>query len=287
MRCTVLLIMMSWCCCFAQQESPESKLLSYKQYAKIQHDVPYVLEFKVGQGALLLFGCQHAFNPADPQIADIEKEWDRFKPDVAYNEGGNPPSAGTRKAAVERYAEPGLVRFLAAQHGVPVATFEPHEMDEIKELRKKYSDEQIKVFYILRGYLTFRQSKHEQTDDAFMTQQLSLPQWKEKKLDHIVSTIAELQTACQQLFKGLKDWKQVSDDWFDPTKDGQYTNDLQNDSGMFRDRHIFQVLTQRAKRGDRVFAVIGASHVPAMEPALQAALGAPQRKRDGAKATTR
>jgi hypothetical protein len=79
----------------------------------------------------------------------------------------------------------------------------------------------------------------------------------------------------------------VPDDWFDPTKEGQFTNDVQNDSGHFRDKHIFRVLTARAGRGDRVLAVIGASHVPVLEPALIAELGNPMRKRDGQKTTTR
>jgi hypothetical protein len=269
------------------QQPPEKRLLSYKEYAKLQHDVPYVLEFKVGNGALLLFGCQHAFDPANPQLTDIEKEWARFKPDIAYNEGGNPPGLSSRKTAIEKYAEPGLVRHLAARDAVPVATFEPPDEAEIKELTKRYSAEQIKVFYLLRSYLTFRQAKHEQTADAFMTAQMNDPQWKAQGLDQAARSIEELNAACGRVFNGLKDWKQVPDDWFDPTRNDQYTNEVQNDSGMFRDRHIFQVLTKRAMRGDRVFAVIGASHVPAMEPALEAALGKPIMKRDGARITTR
>lgn len=272
-------------CCVRQTDDPESRILTYKEYAKIQHDVPYVLEFKVGQGALLIYGAQHAFDPANPQIADIQTEWERFKPDVAYNEGGNPPTVGVLATAVERYAEAGLLRFLAARDSVPVATFEPKDADEIRALRQRYSADQVKVWYALRSFLTFRSSKHEQSSDEFMAGVLNGPVWKATELADSVKNVAELQAACDKVFTGLKDWREVPEDWFDPTQEGQFTNEAQNDSGVFRDKHIFRVLTKRAQRGDRVFAVIGASHVPVQEPALVAALGPPLRKRDGTRTT--
>jgi hypothetical protein len=86
----------------AQKPDVESRILTYKQYAKIEHDVPYVLEFKVGKGALLIYGGRHVFNPADPQITDIQKEWDAFKPDVPYNEGGNSPTERTMALITRR-----------------------------------------------------------------------------------------------------------------------------------------------------------------------------------------
>jgi hypothetical protein len=267
-----------------RQDDPRSQILTYKQYAKLQHDVPYVLEFQVGEGALLIFGARHVFDPADPQIADIEREWARFNPTVAFNEGGNPPTLDSQPAAVERFGEPGLVRFLAGKQRVPIATFEPRDADEREALLKKYSDEQVAVFDMLRSYLTFRNSKQDITADQFVANRLS----RDREL--VAGTPPDLQAfqaACDRLFVGLKDWREVPEDWFDPTQEGQFTNEMQNDSGHFRDLHIYDVLTRRVRHGDRVFAVIGVSHVPALEPALVANFGPPTRKRDGAKMSSR
>src|SRR5262245_19535982 len=131
-----------------QPAEPEAKILTYTQYAKLRHGVPYVLEFKVGRGALLMYGSRHVFEPADPLIADIEKEWDAFKPGTAFNEGGDPPGEKDLRTAVERWGEAGLVRLLAARDKVPVATFEPKDADEFAYLRKKHSAEQVKVFFV-------------------------------------------------------------------------------------------------------------------------------------------
>jgi hypothetical protein len=287
-RCVFFAFLLTISSTLAQSADPaESRILTYKQYARIKHDVPYVLEFELDKGSLLIYGGRHVFDPKDAQIGDIQSAWDRFRPDVAYNEGGNPPTAGSVKAAVEHYGEVGLVRFLAARDAVPVATFEPKDEDAIRAIHKKYSAEQVKVWYALRSFLTFRASKHAQTAEEFMTDVLSRASWKDTGLAEIVKNIPELQAACAKLFTGLKDWRQVPEDWFDPTQEGQFTNEMQNDSGIFRDQHIFKVLTTRARRGERVFAVIGVSHVPALEPALVKALGFPAMKRDGDKKTTR
>jgi hypothetical protein len=272
--------------CGAQTTNPESRILSYKDYARIKHDVPYVLEFDLGKGALLMYGGRHVFDPADPQIDDIQREWERFKPDVAYNEGGNPSTDMALKSAVERSGEAGLVRHLAARDAVPVATFEPREVDEVRFLLDHYSAEQVKVFIVLRSYLTFRKSKQDETADQYIKRVLRGPTWEESGIANTVRDLVEFQAACNRLFPGLDDWRKISDDWFDPAADGQFTNDAQNLSGGFRDHHIFQVLTSRARRGDRVFAVIGASHVPVQEPALVEMLGPPARKRNGQSTTS-
>lgn len=256
---------------------PATQILTYKQYASIQHSTPYVLEFTVGDGALLLYGVRHTFDPSDPQIGDIKSEWERFGPTVAYNEGGNPPTEGSVEAAVQKWGETGLVRFLAAWHRVPVATFEPFRAAEAEALLRKYSQEQVKVFLALRAYLTFRKSKSDKTDMEFMNAVLA----DKNGVQGPPNNVDELKASYARLFRGHSDWRQVQDDWFDPTKSFQYTNEAQNDSGFVRDQHIFNVLVARARRGDRVFAVIGASHVPVQEPALVAALGAPSRKRNG------
>lgn len=64
-------------------QTPEQRILTYKQYASIQHKSPYILEFKAGSGALLLYGAEHTGDPKNLQIADIERRWAAFQPTVA------------------------------------------------------------------------------------------------------------------------------------------------------------------------------------------------------------
>lgn len=260
--------------------APEQKILTYKQYASMVHKSPYILQFNVGSGALLFYGAEHTGNPKNPQIADIERRWKEYHPTVAYNEGGDPPTLDDAEAAVRQYAEPGFLRFLAGRDHVPVATFEPSFDDEVTFALKMYSPQQVKVFYALRQVTESRVATGSTSLDDRIKDWLSdyLP---DHGLKNQPNTIEEFAATCKTLFPDLIDWHKVSEDWFDPTQSGRYTNELANDTGVFRDKHIFRVLVDRARRGDRVFAVIGSSHVVVQEPALLQEFGKPELKLNG------
>ncbi len=49
----IAIILAALCGGDKQAHDPTSLILSYKQYARIKHDLPYVLEFKVGKGAVI------------------------------------------------------------------------------------------------------------------------------------------------------------------------------------------------------------------------------------------
>lgn len=66
------------------------RILSYEEYARIEHDIPYVLRFSHGHGSLLFFGSAHTYDPGDPQVGRIAALWTDFRPTLAYNEGGVP-----------------------------------------------------------------------------------------------------------------------------------------------------------------------------------------------------
>jgi hypothetical protein len=78
-----------------------------------------------GGGSLLYFGERHSNDASDQQFAEVEYLWKQFKPDIAFNEGGNPPVESTRDLAINMNGGPGLVRFLAARDNIPVRSLDP------------------------------------------------------------------------------------------------------------------------------------------------------------------
>jgi hypothetical protein len=263
-----------------QQDNASQSILTYKDYAAIPHNVPYILEFRSGKGELLLYGSDHTGSFDNPEIADIQARWTGFKPTVAYNEGGNPPTLEDVHEAVKDYDEPGLLRYLAGRDQVPVATFEPPFDDEVNFLRKSYTPQQIKVFYALRQVTEARNEDIGESIDKFIQEWLSgyLPA---HGLKNAPNNLAEFTDACHSLFPQLADWHKVSEDWFDPTQQLQFTNKMVGDAAMFRDQRIFSTLVNRVKRGDRVFVVVGEAHVVVQEPALVREFGKPVMKLNG------
>lgn len=280
LRCRSWLLVALSCTVLANGENSEQSILSYKQYSAIEHRNPYVLEFKSASGMLLFYGAEHTVDPQNAQVGDIENKWAGFKATVAYNEGGNPPIFDDLGAAVRAYGEAGLVRFLAGRDQTPVATFEPPFDKEVAYLLKTYTPQQLKVFYALRQVTEERSREAPTSVNDRINSWLSryLP---EHGLKDPPNTVAELGIACKQLFPELADWHQVPEEWFGPRKVGHYTNKLAGDSGDFRNRYIFRLLVDRVKQGDRVFAVIGSSHVVVLEPALIKEFGPPLLRLNG------
>ena len=116
-------------------------IMSFEEYAKKRHRVPYVIQVRAGKGRLSYFGAKHTYDPNDPEITQIEKEWKKIKPQIAFFEGADPetiPSTVKSREEISRSGEPSFVLFLATRDSVPVKTLEPAQRDEIALLLKNY-----------------------------------------------------------------------------------------------------------------------------------------------------
>lgn len=112
---------------------------------------PYIARMASGEGELFYYGARHTYTPTDPQVAEISQLWEAFRPDVAFNEGGNPPVEESMDDAVSKHGEAGLVRYLAARDDVPVASLDPTRAQEVAWLRKFFPADRVKLFFLLRA----------------------------------------------------------------------------------------------------------------------------------------
>jgi hypothetical protein len=254
-----------------------AELMTIEAYGKVTHVYPYILEFSVPPGALLYFGAAHSNDPAGAQVARIEALWKSFRPTLAFNEGGDPPALPDARDAVLRFAEAGLVRHLGARDGVPVRNLEPPLAEEARALRERFSEERIKVFYALRQAAQYRRQKNDTTVEEFMDFVLQFYLARQAGLEGPPRNVAELGRSAAAMFPTLPDWRKVPAEWFDPTRSHYFTNEVARDSLRFRDGHIVRLLEREVRRGERVLAVIGGTHVVMQEPVLSEALGTPVR----------
>lgn len=248
-----------------------TRILTFEEYARRTHTVPYILQSQVGQGQLVYFGSRHSYDPADPQMACIEAAWRAFRPTLAFNEGGNPPVEPTRDAAIAKHGEAGLVRFLAARDRVPVRSLEPTRFDEVAYLLTMFSARQVKLFYVLRE---IPQMHARSTAPAFAEYEEDALELISRipQLSGAPSSLSELQKACHDLLPDLARCEEVPQAWFDPLSDQPtqtFLNVLSRRLSEFRDAHIVDLLQRSSSEGSRVFAVIGASHVVMEEPVLR------------------
>jgi len=249
-----------------------ARIMTFEEYRAISHAVPYVLEVQDGNGGeLIYFGARHSYEPDDPQCRWIEQLWTDFRPAIAFNEGGDPPALSSAAEAISHHGEAGLVRFLAARDGVPVKSLEP-TLDQLVDdaLAAGFSPQQVKLYHALLPWISYRQSAGAEPLEAFMGRVLSsLSQFQ--SLQGPPRDVRELDSVFAELFPEQPDWRSVPREWFDPAANGTFLNALARRVSELRDVHMVGLLSDAVRRGERVFAVVGASHVVMQEPALTSA----------------
>ncbi len=252
-------------------QEKDAKIMTYDEYVKANPSFPYIIKLQIGKGSLLYFGAQHIYDPKNAQTVQIEKLWKEFRPTVAYHESTGTSLSKTIEEAVSTSGEPGLVRFLAVRDKVPVFSLEPNRNDEVAMMLKTYTPEQVRVFFVLRQVPQFRERKNDQTLEEFMTTFLGNISYIAGLENAPPKTIIELDKSSLWLSPQLQDWRTADRSWSDPVATKAYTNQIARLSSEFRDLHMVKLLIDKVKQGERVFAVVGGSHVVMQEQVLKAA----------------
>ena len=252
----------------ASCKRPPSQLMTWPEYAQLRPEWPYVLRLSASPGELLYFGAVHTSDPDHPQLEEIEREWERFQPDIAFTEGGLPPLAATRDEAVRNYGEPGFVRFLASRDDVPTTTLDPSRAEQVAELGRDFSREQIKLFFLLRSVSQYVQRSGEAGLDAELDRILGIYATS-PGLGGPPRSVEELAVAYEEWFPESGRYSTVPAAWFDPVVSETFLNDINRALSDYRDLYIVRLLTNAVADEHRVFAVIGGTHVVMQERTLR------------------
>jgi CRISPR/Cas system-associated protein endoribonuclease Cas2 len=246
------------------------RVMSWEEYSRRSYTWPYLLTiYTSGGGSLLYYGARHSDNPDDQQFLEIEYLWTQFKPDIAFNEGGDPPVEKTRNEAIRRAGEPGLIRFLAARDKVPVMSLDPTRSQQVIALRKKYSAEQIKLFFILLQMTEYQRIiGGDESPEEHLKKTINILN-SEPGLDVEPKSISEVESVFARICPGQGSYKDAKPSWFDPTLTENTFNAISRDSSNFRDRYMLKLIARTVNEKKRVFAVVGASHVVMQEQAIR------------------
>lgn len=254
------------------------KLIPYAGWDRVKNPIRRVDLSSSSKGRLYYFPAGHSTDPADPQFREIERAWSKVKPTIAFYEGPNRPIAATRDETIKQTGESGFVRFLATRDGVEIARLEPPPQDEANYIMQKFSAEQVKLFYVLREAQRLRERRNlPEAELKVAISQLLERASQIKGIGSVITNIDELDAAYRRYWKSPEHWWQAPSAWFDPLNTsaktgGIFTNEINQMSSEYRNRHMYEVLAKAALAGKRVFAVVGGNHVPMQEPALRCAL---------------
>lgn len=246
------------------------RLMTWHEYQQIYHVVPYVLDISCDKGRLVYVGSNHTNDVTSLSSAVIESLWSQVNPQLAFNEGGDPPTEASKEEAVRLYGEAGFVRFLAARDGVPVASLDPTRAQLAAVLNPTFGAELVKMSFLLSQVRHHRANPTEPFEQR-MARTFSILN-RTPGLEGPPRSLAELSQLFESRFPGAESFREVPASWLDPVKSLNVMNELSRRSNEERDRHMVRLLVDHVRQGRRVFAAVGATHVVMQEAALRAAL---------------
>ena len=237
----------------------EGRLRTWEEHDEIvkTHGHPYVLK----AGSLVFFGARHTSDRDDPQLAAIEKAWQEQKPTVALYEGRRRSYFVGPMFAIGDVTESRLVHQLARRDKVRMLSLEPAYEDEVRELLRKWTAQQVALFFFTRVYWSEAGGK---ADEGLATDLLA-KRTDVEGLRGSLSNLADVDRVWKRDFKG--DWRTLAQE-----PEGSYLGKIGDDSRQIRGEHMARTLIDLTRKGERVFAVVGSGHVIRTEPIIRATL---------------
>jgi hypothetical protein len=247
----------------------DAPVMTYAEYNDLEHAQPYVLEIDAGAGALLYFGSSHTTNPADAQIDSIRRLWNAFRPTLALAEARK---SGRRSVdgAIRTFGESAAPVFLAKEAGIPVYTLEPPLELEIATMLREWSRERLLIFYVLRSY-TARAVARRSDGQA---RELIRDRGKWPGLEGTMRSVADMDSIWRREMPDGPDWRTLPWESTWPNRNDTWLNALSAGLNRVRDQYMLAVIADLVRKGERVFAVVGSSHVVMQETALREKLSA-------------
>lgn len=246
------------------QPLSSAPIMSYAEYAALTHGEPYVLNLQSRAGSLLYFGSRHTTDPANAQIDSIVTLWHAFKPTVALAESRK-ARRGSMHAGVKTFGESAVPVSLAREADIPVYTYEPPLESEIAALLPSWSKERLLLFYILRSY-TARAVLRRSDGQA---RELIRERGEWPGLEGAIPSLSAMDSIWRVQFPDGLAWRELPWQATWPTGSESWLNEVSADVNRVRDQYMVAVIADLVGRGERVFAVVGSSHVVMQEPALR------------------
>jgi len=245
--------------------------LSWEDYINQPRSEPYVLELKERTYRLLYYGAFHKVDIEHPQFEDIEERWEGFKPTLALCEGGIWPLEKSRNDAIRKHGEQGLLRFLAARDSIPLKCFDPSLHYQALFLKRAFLPTHVKIYFVLRQAIINRILKRDINKTDYVTQILRSFKGV-KRYDCPPKSLTEFEFLVSKLFPELDDWRMIPPTFFYSVERGHFLAEIHYRVNEYRDNIMVKNLIAELKKGERVFAVVGRSHVVMQEPTLLSVL---------------
>ncbi len=236
-----------------------------------QHDAiyqstsfPYIVELTGESGAVLYIGVQHSNDPNNPQFAELRERWEAFQPTIALNEGRR-RYFRWESERIGGINDPKLAFMLARNDGIPIYSLEPTYQNEVDALLDKWPAELVACYLSLRvivGESGGDAAKATASADGLIAKRTDADGLRDS-----IKNVSDLDRVWREHIPDGPDWRTLSN-----VDSVELMRTIGHDSREVRGQHMVRAIATLAARGERVAAVVGASHVIRHELTLQSLL---------------
>lgn len=222
------------------------------------------------------FGAQHTYEPNDEQINAVESLWREFlsiskdQKKVVLIEGGLRPSFISKEEAILNDGETGFLSWLAEKEHVPAMTAEPDEKQERVELLKRFSKEEIQLYYFLRWIYQWSNLLSKPSFQEYIDHCLELDK-RSSGWDSFDFSYSNMKSIFRE--KLNMDFDENDSEFLysavNPVDERYVTNKIAKASGEIRDAAIMDNVIRLWNGGHSVFSVYGDGHITAFIKRIQ------------------
>jgi hypothetical protein len=252
-------------------------LMSYEKYSKVRHETPYFYSLKSDNQLLYYFGTNHSQDPNNPQYNLLMEKWNKFasesngmKTAVIIESFEISTQEDSIEKSIRRYGERGTGAYLASQNKSLLVFGEPGAKKVVAHLLKKYSKEEVLLFFESIAINFWYKNKSEKSLQEFLSSHTDkyrrLLNWP----DLIISTDL-IKDIYKKIFNQELD---INDEKIfsritSPVGTGSRINELSRSQSMYRNEYILNQIEKYWDEGYDIFIIYGAGHAVMQEPAIR------------------
>ena len=206
---------------------------------------------------ILFFGSQHSWNPKDPEMDQIKEIFKKFNPDLVLVEATKLTMPRSEREAILTHGEVGLIEYLARKRDIKVIPADPNEKQIVKKLLKKYSKEELVLYFILRTLDQYPKIGSKPKFETFLKSTIDYYRFLDPNLSY-----ESFKRIFQKILKKNfnPNFLGKFTELFNPKKNLAITNAIARDESFLRDSYTINVLKKMFRRYDKILIVKGSGH---------------------------
>jgi hypothetical protein len=242
-----------------------AEFLTPQEVINIKHELPYIYLLEKNGESLMVFGTGHTNDPKNNQLKILGEELEKFRPAIILVEGNYQTDESKTSNEAMHKGEMAYASFLAKKNNVLVEGWDISREDEIKELLKDFSREELFAFFVLRKMF---QEHHFRPGEINLERVIE--GFKKKSFwpsfDYSFNTI---ERTYRDIFKNDFEISSLNRAMFHPFHSMSVFNKIAYRSNCLRDIHCVKIIKEVLKSKKRVFVVMGSLHALMQEPVLR------------------